>query len=180
VASFADQVAFVPSLAAPRLLDRKRRRTQPLLARFADRYSTYWKRYIEPRVGNYALRDFTIAIVASLLKDIAATHKLNKDTVTKIRSVLSGIFSYAMSEGHFPARSAADNPASRARIPETASAPKRTIAATFEEVQGYLAALKGCRSSALPSELWLLAESGLRKLGVCGGKNGIVRSNTLP
>jgi hypothetical protein len=45
---------------------------------------------------------------------------------------------------------------SRARIPEIASAPKRTIAATFEEVQGYLAALKKeCRSSELRSELWL-------------------------
>ena len=37
-------------------------------------YSTYWKRYIEPRVRKYALRDFTVAIVASLLKDIAAMH----------------------------------------------------------------------------------------------------------
>jgi len=52
-------------------------------------------------------------------------HKLNRDTVTKIRSVLSGIFSYAMSEGHFPARSAADNPASRARIGHTAQAHRR-------------------------------------------------------
>jgi integrase len=106
-------------------------------------YSTYWERYLKPRVGKYALRDFTVAIVASLLKDIAAMHKLNKDTVTKIRSVLSGIFSYAMSEGHFPARSGADNPASRARIPESAIEPTRTVAATFEEVQGYLEALKG-------------------------------------
>src|SRR5262249_46658437 len=44
-------------------------------------YSTYWKRYIEPRVGKYALRDFTVAIVASLLKDISAMHELNRDTV---------------------------------------------------------------------------------------------------
>ena len=123
-------------------------------------YSTYWKRYIEPRVGKYALRDFTVAIIASLFKDIAAMHKLNRDTVTKIRSVLSGIFSYAMSEGHFPARSAADNPASRARIPESATQPKRTVAATFEEVQGILRALKG-----MPLEraaVGIMALSGVR------------------
>jgi integrase len=123
-------------------------------------YSTYWKRYIEPRVGKYALRDFTVAIVASLLKDISAMHELNRDTVTKIRSVLSGIFSYAMSEGHFPARSAADNPASRARIPESATKPKCTVAATFEEVQGILRALKG-----LPLEraaVGIMALSGVR------------------
>src|SRR5215470_10306365 len=46
-------------------------------------YSTYWKRYIELRVGKYALRDFTVAIVASLLRDISAMHELNRDTVTK-------------------------------------------------------------------------------------------------
>jgi integrase len=123
-------------------------------------YSTYWNRYLKPRVGKYALRDFTIAIVASLLKDISGRHQLNRDTVTKIRSVISGIFSYAMSEGHFPARSAADNPASRARIPESATQPKRTDAATFEEVQGYLKALAG-----MPLEraaVGILALTGVR------------------
>jgi integrase len=106
-------------------------------------YRTYWERYIKPRVGKYALRDFTIAIVAGLLKDIASMHTLNVDTVGKIRSILSGIFSYAISEGHFPARSDHDNPAHRARIPETATEPKRTVAASREEVQAYLAAVKG-------------------------------------
>jgi len=124
-------------------------------------YKTYFERYIKPRVGKYALRDFTIAIVASLLKDIAAMHKLNTDTLTKIRSVLSGIFSYAISEGHFPARSEDDNPAHGARIPEeSATAPKRTVAATFEEVQGYLRALKG-----MPLEraaVGILAFTGVR------------------
>lgn len=93
--------------------------------------------------GKYALRDFTVAIVASLLKDIANMHKLNGDTLGKIRSILSGIFTYAMSEGHFPARSKMDNPASCARIPESATEPKRTIAATREDVQAILVALKG-------------------------------------
>jgi integrase len=123
-------------------------------------YSTYWERYLRPRVGKYALRDFTVAIVASLLKDISGMHQLSKDTVTKIRSVLSGIFSYAMSEGDFPARSAADNPASRARIPESATQPKRTVAATFEEVQGYPRALIG-----MPLEragVGIMALSGVR------------------
>jgi hypothetical protein len=42
------------------------------------------------KVREYALRDFTVAIVASLLKDNVGMHKLNRDTVTKIRSILSG------------------------------------------------------------------------------------------
>jgi integrase len=106
-------------------------------------YSTYWKRYLKPRAGKYALRDFTVAIVAGLLKDISKMHKLNRDTVTKIRSILSGIFSYAMSEGHFPARNASENPASHARIPDSATEPGEPEAATRDEVKAILAALKG-------------------------------------
>lgn len=107
-------------------------------------YKAYFERYMKPRTGKYALRDFTVAIVADLLKDIAGMHRLNKDTLTKIRSVLSGIFTYAMSEGHFPARSGADNPASGARIPdEMAIEPTRTVAAKREDVQAILTALKG-------------------------------------
>jgi len=105
-------------------------------------YSTYWKRYIKPRIGEYALRDFTVAIVAGLLKTIANQHTLNRDTVTKIRSILSGIFTYAMSEGHFPGRNALENPASRARIPESAVEPVEPKAAARDDVKVILAALK--------------------------------------
>jgi integrase len=105
-------------------------------------YSTYWKRYIKPRVGKCAVRDFTVAIVAALLKDITRAHKLNRATATKIRSILSGIFTYAISEGHFPARSAAENPASRARIPESVSEPTEPKAANRDEVKAILAALR--------------------------------------
>ena len=44
------------------------------------------------RVGKYALHDFTVAGVSSLLEDIAREHTLNKYTFGKIRSILSGIF----------------------------------------------------------------------------------------
>ncbi len=106
-------------------------------------YKTYFERYLKPWAAKYALRDFTIATVSSLLKDIAGAHKLNTDTAGKVRSILSGIFTYAMGEGHFPARSEQDNPASCARIPESATKPKRTVAATREDVQAILVALKG-------------------------------------
>jgi integrase len=106
-------------------------------------YKTYFERYLKPWAGKYALRDFTIAIVSSLLKDIAGAHRLNTDTAGKVRSILSGIFTYAMGEGHFPARSEQDNPASCARIPESVTKPKRTVAATREDVQAILVALKG-------------------------------------
>lgn len=106
-------------------------------------YRAYFERYVKPRAGKYALRDFTVAIVSDLLEDVANMHRLNNDTVGKVRSILSGIFTYAMGKGHFPGTSASDNPASRALIPEAVTEPKRTVASTRDEVQAIVAALKG-------------------------------------
>jgi integrase len=105
-------------------------------------YKTYWERYLKPRVGKYAVRDFTVAVVSDLLEDIANIHTLNTDTVGKVRSILSGIFTYAMGKGHFPGTSASDNPASRALIPESATEPGKPAAATREDVQAFLVALR--------------------------------------
>jgi len=69
------------------------------------------------------------------------TH-FERDTVGKVRSILSGIFTYAIGKGHFPARSDSDNPAHRALIPESATEPGKPQAAARGEVKGILAALK--------------------------------------
>jgi integrase len=129
-------------------------------------YSTYWKRYLKPRVGKYALRDFTVALVSSLLEDIAASHELNKDTIGKVRSIISGIFSYAIGKGHFPAKSASENPASRALIPESATEPGEPEAATRDEVKAILAALKAQPSLERP-EL-PLARAAVALGAMCG------------
>jgi integrase len=80
--------------------------------------------------------------VSGLLEDIANKHTLNTDTVGKVRSILSGIFTHAMGKGDFPGKSASENPASCALIPESATEPKDTVAASREEVKATLAALK--------------------------------------
>jgi integrase len=123
-------------------------------------YQAYWTRYLKPRVEKYVLRDFTVAIVSGLLEDIANAHTLNSDTVGKVRSILSGIFTYAIGKGHFPGKSASENPASCALIPESATEPKNTVAASREEVQATLEALK-----AMPLEraaVALIAFTGVR------------------
>ena len=107
-----------------------------------DGYKTHFERYLKPRVEKFALRDFTVAIVSSLLDDICSMHHLNTETIGKVRSILSGIFTYAMNKGHYPGKSASENPASRAMIPESASEPKQTVAASREQVIAILAALK--------------------------------------
>jgi len=123
-------------------------------------YKSYWERYLKPRVEKFALRDFTVAIVSSLLDDVANAHSLNTDTVGKVRSILSGIFTYAMGKGHFPGASASSNPASRALIPESATEPKRTVAVTREEVQAILVALKGIPLAR--AAVAILAYTGVR------------------
>src|SRR5215472_14395710 len=105
-------------------------------------YQTYYERYMKPWTADYALRDFTIAIVSSILEGAADMYELNTETVKKIRSIISAVFHYAITKGSFPAKSNAENPASCAAIPETAKDPEGTEAATFEEVQAYLIALK--------------------------------------
>jgi hypothetical protein len=79
-------VAYVEEIYLPFALENKKPST------YAG-YLAYWTRYIKPRVEGYALRDFTVAVIAGLLKDIAAMHRLNIHTITKVRSVLSAVFS---------------------------------------------------------------------------------------
>lgn len=125
-------------------------------------YGSYWRRYIKPRVEKYALRDFTIAVVSQLLEDIAAMHSLNTDTIGKVRSILSGIFTYAMAKGNFPGKSASDNPASRALIPESATQPTETVAATREDVRVILALLDSDGLTLERAAVALIAYTGVR------------------
>jgi integrase len=127
-------------------------------------YKSYFERYIKPRAakGNFALRDFTVAVVSNLLEDVADMHEVNVDTVGKIRSILSAIFSFAIGHGDFPARSAAENPASRALIPESATEPEETIAATREEVKAILAHLATEGLTLQRAAVALMAFTGCR------------------
>jgi len=107
-------------------------------------------------------------------------HSLNTDTVGKVRSIISGIFTYAMGKGHFPARAKSDNPASRALIPESATKPKRTVAASREDVQAILVALKG--KPLARAAVGIMAYTGVRP-GEARGmrwKNGSERRNISP
>jgi len=119
-------------------------------------------------VSQYLLRDFTVAIVSNLLEDAAAVHHLNTDTAGKVRSILSGVFTYAMAKGHFPGKSATDNPASRALIPEAATEPRETVAATREDVKAILARLADEGMLVERAAVALIAYTGIRP-GECRG-----------
>jgi integrase len=122
-------------------------------------YQTYFKRYVRPYTDKLALRDFDISKVAEILEAAAAEYHLNLATTTKVRSVMSAIFAYAISKGHFPARSEYDNPAHGAGLPLCAQ-PEATVVATDDQVRGILTALKD-----MPLEraaVALIAMTGIR------------------
>jgi integrase len=125
-------------------------------------YGSYWHRYIKPRVEGLALRDFDVAVISSLLEDAAEMHKLNVDTVGKVRSILSAIFTYAIGHGHFPAKSMQDNPAHSALIPETATEPKATHTATRAQVKANLAALDAAGLLLERAAVAIVAYAGTR------------------
>jgi integrase len=133
-------------------------------------YRSYWLRYIKPRAEKekYALRDFSVAVVSRLLEDVATMHSVNVDTVGKIRSILSAVFTFAMGKGHFPGKSAADNPASCALIPESATEPKETVAASREDVKAILAHLGSKGMTLERAAVALIAYTGVRP-GECRG-----------
>ena len=113
-----------------------KRTTKP--STYASR-ETFWNLYIKPRVAKYALRDFTTAIVYGLLCDVAHKHRVNVGSVAKLRAVLHSIFQYALNTGDLPGR----NPVEGVILPESATKPKPTVAASRDEVQAILPALKG-------------------------------------
>ena len=108
-------VNFVEAVYLPHIQSTKKASTY-------SGYSSYWKRYLKPRVRTVrASRDFTMAITSRLLADIAnGGTRWNIDTVAKVRSILSGAFStFALSDRRLsPARARPDNPCAGALLPK--------------------------------------------------------------
>lgn len=132
-----------------------KRTTKP--STYAGR-KTFWSHYIKPRVEKHALRDITTSIVYELLDDVARTYSVNVATVAKIRTIIYGMFKYAICTGEFPAQFG--NPVKDVILPESATKAKPTVAATREDVQAILVALKG---KPLPrAAVGIMAYTGVR------------------
>ena len=104
-------------------------------------YVSYWKRYLKSR-ADVPLKDVTVKIISGWLEDISNEFTVNIDTLGKVRSILSGIFTHALAKGDFPGKSAAENPACGALLPQPSAEKRPTKAASREEVRAILAALK--------------------------------------
>lgn len=129
-------------------------------------YAEYFRLYIKPRMEGFSLRDVTIRTVAQLLESAASMHKLNSGTAKKIRSILSAVFSFAISKGDVAARSEQDNPARRASIGESAKPPKPTACPSSEEFQAMLDHLRD----------YPLEQAAVALIGECGMRPGEARA----
>jgi integrase len=116
----------------------------------------YYERYIKPGLAKHALVDLTKPMIFDLLKDVARTRKVSMSTLAKIRSILYGMLNYAVCTGAYRG----DNPADDVILPKAAIQPEPTEAATREEVQALLKALKG--EPLARAAVGILAYTGVR------------------
>jgi integrase len=65
----------------------------------AKGYKEIWANHVKPRIGDIPVRDFRTVDGSKLLKAIAAKNDLGKATLQHIKSMLSGVFTFAKNEG---------------------------------------------------------------------------------
>jgi integrase len=82
------------------------------------------------RLGALRVRDVRTVHVSRMLRAIAAEHDLAKNTLQHIKSVLSGIFTYAKNEGAFDGA----NPVQGALLPSKAGEAKETFAYDLSQI----------------------------------------------
>jgi integrase len=129
-------------------------------------YRSTWEMYIASRLEKVILRDFRTVNAAILLADIHRTHNLGRTTLNHIKTLLSGVFTYAKNQGVLDGI----NPIRDAMIPKKAAAPEETHATTPDEVLSIMAALKEAGEQKARAAVALVFFTGLRPgeaRGVC-------------
>jgi hypothetical protein len=93
-------------------------------------YKTFWALYLAPHIRKTALRDFRTVDAAVLLAEIHRHHGIGRTTLRHIKSLLSGIFTFAKNQGAFDGV----NPVRDAMIPKRAASSGETHATSPDEV----------------------------------------------
>jgi integrase len=100
-------------------------------------YQAIWRTYLRDRVGNIGLREFRTVDANRTLAAIARERDLSRNTLRRIKSVLSTIFIYAKNVGAFDGA----NPVTGAFIPKNARDPQETRAYDLAQVAQMLEVL---------------------------------------
>lgn len=123
-------------------------------------YKTLWNMYLADGLRKVTLRDFRCVDATSLLAGIHSKHGVGRTTLKHIKSLLSGVFTYAKRQGVLDG----PNPVRDAGIPTKANRSKETYAVTPDEVLAMLDALTGKAKAAVALAFF----AGLRP-GECRG-----------
>lgn len=93
-------------------------------------YQEIWENHILKRLGEIRLREFRTVHASKMLRAIAAECDLTKTTLQHIKSVLSGIFTFAKNEGAYDGV----NPVQGAMLPSSARDPEETYAYNLVQI----------------------------------------------
>ena len=121
-------------------------------------YKSTWEMYLAGRLEKVILRDFRTVNAATLLADIHRTHGLGRVTLNHVKTLLSGIFTYAKNLGALDGV----NPIRDAMIPKKAAAAPETHAATLEEVLAIMHVLERAGEQKARAAVALMFFTGLR------------------
>ncbi len=79
-----------------------------------DEYEGMWNRYLRDWAGDETLGSIRPSTVNKLLEEIVRDHDLGKYTVQHVKSLLSGVFTFARNNGHFDGA----NPVTGVKLPK--------------------------------------------------------------
>jgi integrase len=128
-------------------------------------YKTLWETYLAPRVGGIALRDFRTVDAKKLLADVHRARNLGRTMLKHIKSLLSGVFTYAKNLGVLDGL----NPVRDAMIPHKAAAPKEAHATAPDGVLAIIGALEEAGELQASAAIALMFFAGLRPCEARGG-----------
>jgi integrase len=117
-----------------------------------------WKNHLKAHCDGLWLRNVRCCDVQRILEAIARPDKLGKNSLKRMKAILSAIFSFAKQQGYYDGV----NPAHDAKIPE-ARAPKETYAYNLDEIRSMLAVLPDTKEEPAGAVVATAAYAGLRE-----------------
>ena len=143
-------------------------------------YKTLWEIYLEKRLTKITLRDFRTVDAANLLSTIHREHGVGRTMLKHIKSLLSGVFTYAKNQGVVDGV----NPIRDAMISKKAASPEETHAASPDEALAIMSALEKAGEYKARAAVAIMFFAGLRPgeaRGVCwddfDGKRLMIRQS---
>ena len=118
-------------------------------------YQCNWRKHLKPLCGNIRLRDFRTCDGQRIISELAG-RDLGRNTVKRLRNLLSGIFSEAIRQGTLNGT----NPIREVRIPSNQlRAPEQTYAYSIDEIRKMLMVFE----DPIRTVIAVFAFTGMRK-----------------